>query len=112
MDKIAHYQQIICDILQEYANIKKSLTPHVKSHLIIDKENHQYQLLSIGWHNNKYVYTVAFHFNIVNGKVWIQQNNTDSLIADEIVEKGIPKSDIVLGFIPEKTRVYSGFASE
>lgn len=110
MDKITQYQQIILELLQEYASINKSLTPNVKSQMIIDKDNHHYQLLSIGWHNNRYVYTIAFHFDIIGSKIWIQQNNTDLLIADELVDKGVEKSDIVLGFISEKARNYSGYA--
>lgn len=110
MDKIIKYQQIICDILKEYGSIKKSLTPNVKSQVLMDKENHHYQLMSIGWHNNRFVYTVAFHFDIINDKIWIQQNNTDTLIGDELVARGVNKSDIVLGFISEKARGHSGFA--
>ena len=111
MDKITKYQQIVCDLLSEYASIKKSVTPNIKAQTIIDRDNNHYQLLSIGWHNNRFIYTVAFHFDIIDGKIWIQQNNTDVLIADELVEKGVAKSDIVLGFIPEKLRSYEGFAA-
>lgn len=110
MDKIAQYQQIILATLEEYAAIKKTLTPGVTSQLIVDKENHHYQLLSIGWHNNRFIYTIAFHFDLINGKIWIQQNNTDVLIADELVEKGVNREDIVLGFVPEKARGYGGYA--
>ena len=110
MEKVKKYQDIICSVLGEYASIKKSLTPNVKSHLIIDREHNQFQLLSIGWHNNRFVFTILFHFSIINGKVWIQQNNTDILIADEIMDKGVTKEDIVLGFVPEKVRIHSGFA--
>ena len=42
--------------------------------------------------------------------MWIQQNWTDIEIADEFVEKGIPATDIVLGFQPPYARPYSGFA--
>lgn len=110
MEKITHYQEIICNLLQEYANIKKSITPDVKKQLIIDKENHQYQLLSVGWHRGHFIYTIAFHFSIIDGKVWVQQNNTEALVADELVERGIPKTDIVLGFLSKEARAYSGFA--
>lgn len=112
MDKVTKYQTIICQILEKYAGIKKTATPDVKTHMIIDKENHHYQLVSIGWHRSKYIYTVAFHFIIKNEKVWIQQNNTDAMIADELCEQGIPKTDIILGFIPERGRALSGFAVE
>lgn len=88
MDKITQYQQILLALLQEYAAIKKTLTPGITSQLIVDRENHHYQLLSNGWHNNRFTYTIVFHFDIIDGKVWIQQNNTDALIVDELVEKG------------------------
>ena len=104
MDKIASYQQIINDILTEYGSIKKSLTPDIKSQTVIDLTNHHYQLLSIGWHNHRFVYTVVFHFDIIEGKVWIQQNNTDVLIADELIKRGVAPTDIVLGFISDKAR--------
>jgi XisI protein len=110
MDKINRYRQILCSILKNYASIKKKITPDIKAQTLIDHEGDHYQLLSIGWHNNQFVYMVSLHFDIINEKIWIQQNNTDILIADELVEQGVLKSDIVLGFIPEKIRHYEGFA--
>ena len=111
MEKIAAYQNIIRELLESYATGKKSLTPGVKWHVLIDTEHLQYQLLSMGWHNRRYVFTVAFHFSLQEGKIWIQQNNTDVLIADELVERGVGASDIVLGFVPEQARAHSGFAA-
>lgn len=110
MDKIKKYEEVIITLLNEYASIRKTLTPNVESQVVIDKDNHHYQLISIGWHKGKFIYTIAFHFSILNNKVWIQQNNTDVMVADELVERGVLKSDIVLGFIPEKMREHSGFA--
>jgi hypothetical protein len=107
MDKIAEYRQIIESLLQDYASIKGSLTPGVKAQQVIDRLNNHYQLLRTGWHNNRFVYTVLFHFDIVDEKVWIQQNNTDVLIADELISRGIDKADIILGFISEQARQHS-----
>ena len=33
------------------------------------------------------------------------------MIADELVARGVPKSDIVLGFIAPEVRTYTGFAA-
>jgi hypothetical protein len=110
MDKIMKYQSIISEVLREYASVKKTLTPDVKSQVVLDPINHQYQLLSVGWHGQKYIYTTAFHFAIQEGKIWIYQNNTDAMIADDLMERGVPQSDIVLGFVAPSARVYSGFA--
>jgi hypothetical protein len=110
MDKTLKYETIIKELLEEYAAIKKTLTPDVKSQLIFDAENHQYQLLSVGWHGHKYIYVTAFHLAIEDGKVWIYQNNTEAMIADELIERGVLQSDIVLGFVAPDARIYSGFA--
>lgn len=110
MDKITSYQEIISDILKRYGAIKKTLMPDVKAQVIIDKENNHYQLLSVGWHRNRFVHSTAFHFDIVNGKIWLQQNNTDVDITEELMERGVPREDIVLGFIPENVRAYTNFA--
>ncbi len=38
------------------------------------------------------------HFDILNEKIWIQYNGTEDLIAERLVEFGVPASDIVIGF--------------
>ena len=50
-----------------------------------------------------------FHLDIKNGKIWIQRNQTDRQIADELVEMGVPKEDIVLGIQPSYAREHTGF---
>lgn len=112
MDRTITYQNIITDLLNEYGATKKSVTPNVHSKVILDTKSNHYQLISLGWHNKRYIYTTAFHFEIVNGKVFIHINNTDILIADKLHDKGIPKSDIILNFIPEYAREGSGFGVE
>ena len=109
MDKIKKYQDIICDLLNQYGAIKK--IPHeVKAQILIDKENNHYQLLSMGWHKNGFTYQTTFHFDIIGHKIWIQQNNTDIMIADELMDKGVHKEDIVLGFRPLAERKHTKFA--
>ena len=110
MDKTLKYQQIILGLLEEYASIEKVLTPDVKAQVIADTANHDYQLVSVGWHRQKFIYVTAFHLDIINDKIWLQQNNTDIMIADELMNRGVPATDIVLGFVVPSARQYSGFA--
>jgi hypothetical protein len=42
--------------------------------------------------------------------VWIQYDGTNRPVADELIEAGIPKEDIVLGFQPAEVRPLTGFA--
>jgi hypothetical protein len=57
-----------------------------------------YQLIRVGWHEGKRIHYVVFHFDIINTKVWVQQNRTDLPIGEELKELGIPEEDIVLAF--------------
>ena len=38
------------------------------------------------------------HFDILDGKVWLQYNGTEDFVAERLVEMGVPRSDIVIGF--------------
>ncbi|MEY4904873.1 MAG: hypothetical protein RLZZ292_2688 [Bacteroidota bacterium] len=110
MDNTLIYQDTIIGLLHEYADFWKT-TQGIQNQVIIDKEHHYYQLLMVGWRDSThYIHTTAFHFAIIEGKIWIHQNNTEALIADELVERGVAKSDIVLGFIAPEVRAYTGFA--
>jgi hypothetical protein len=47
---------------------------------------------------------------IINGKIWIQQNMTEWDVGQMFQQMGIPKSDIVLGFLAPSTRAYTDYA--
>ena len=110
MDKLVNYATIIVEKLQAYAAIPPKNAPGLRQQVLADKEGHHYQLLSIGWQEDTFVFRVIFHFDIIDGKVWLQRNSSDILIADELVAAGIPREDIVLGFQPDYVRPHTGFA--
>jgi XisI protein len=79
--------------------------------IVEDDIHFRYQVVSTSWNDDIFEFNVIFYFQIKpTGKVWLLVNNTDVLVADDLVEMGIPKSDIVIGFLPESVRPYSGFA--
>ncbi|MFN7118540.1 MAG: XisI protein [Saprospiraceae bacterium] len=110
MDKIKTYQKIITTLLEEYAAIPPSYPTALRDELIIDTERNHFQLLTVGWEGNEFVHEAIFHLDIIDGKIWIQQNNSEAKLTDELLERGVPKSDIVLGFQHPSVREYSGFA--
>lgn len=111
MANIKKNQKVIAQILEEYAAIHSPFWPNVKNQIISDTKNHHYQLIRIGWDEKKnFVHYTVFHFDIIGGKIWIQANNTDRKIADELVAMGVPTKDIVLGFHTPEVRAYSNFA--
>jgi XisI protein len=112
MDKIEKYQGIIINYLIRYNEETGGSTHHkTERRILIDKESNSFQLLSIGWRNNHYTFGPIFHFDIINGKIWMQCNNTEREVVDEFMAAGVDRQDIVLGFVPPAARHFSGFAS-
>ena len=106
MDKIKKYEKIICTILTDYAEIQ-GIPSEIKSYTLFDKENKHYQLLSMGWYKQQYNYNVTIYLDIINDKIWIQQNNSDAQIAHELLESGVATDDIVLGFMLPSKREFA-----
>ncbi|NEQ70948.1 MAG: XisI protein [Symploca sp. SIO2D2] len=111
MDSIETYIQLVKQLLNDYAKITISNQADIYNEVIFDTEHNRYLLLSLGWSNGKRVYHTVIHIDIIDGQVWIQANNTDQLIAEELVELGIPAQSIVLGLQPPEVRPYTSYAS-
>jgi hypothetical protein len=47
---------------------------------------------------------------LINGKIWIQYDGKEEGVAAELLEAGVPKTHIVLGFRHPSKRKYSGLA--
>ena len=109
MDKVKKYQKIIEELLGEYANIEPAVSNDIDSELIIDRERNHFLVMNVGWKDKSPVYNTIIHIDIKDGKVWVQQDWTDAVIVDRLMEKGIAQEDIVLGFLPPYKRQYSGF---
>ncbi len=110
--KIARYQSIITDYLESLAGLYNHM-PGLKLEyqVIADRERGHFQLVKLGWFDRRYTHMVLLHFDVKpDGKVWIQLNDTEMLVGEELSQRGIAHSDIVLGFKPEYVRPYTGFA--
>lgn len=111
MGKMTKYEKAILNFLEEYASYYADDPSGIDTYIIADKERKQYQIVRTGWHEGRFIHYMLFHILIKDGKVWIQQNNTEDLIGDDLVKHGIPKTDIVLGFQPEEVRPLTGFGT-
>jgi hypothetical protein len=112
MGKLEKYQELIIAYLTEYANTVRPVNLQgVANRVIIDKNNNSFQLVRIGWNGQKHIFNVVLHFDIIDDKVWLQRNNTDRDVVDTLIEKGMERHDIVLGFQPPFARGHFGFAA-
>ncbi|BAS55111.1 MULTISPECIES: XisI protein [Leptolyngbya] len=107
MEKLEQYRQAIRSLLKEYATNENQ--DDLETQVIFDQEHDHYQLVSLGWQGQRRFYSCLMHLDIKGGKIWIQRNQTDRLIAQELVEMGVPREDIVLGLQPAYARPDTGY---
>jgi hypothetical protein len=103
------YRGLIKSILAEYAQHRPS-GGEIEMETVFDDAQGHYQLVAFGWQGKKRVHGCLIHIDLKNEKVWLQHDSTDAEIARQLVERGIPADQIVLGFQPESYRRHSGFA--
>jgi hypothetical protein len=108
MDKVEHYRACIQTFLEKHSHYPAQ-AEEVESELFFDSVRDHYQLMRVGWKGSNRVYHTVFHFDIRNGKIWLQQNTTDIDVGQELTVMGIPKEDIVLGLHPAYKRPYTGY---
>jgi hypothetical protein len=56
------------------------------------------------------VHAVVFHLRIIDGKIYIEWDDTERGITGELLELGVGKDDIILGFICPEYRQFTGFS--
>jgi hypothetical protein len=67
--------------------------------------------VNVGWHGEHQVYGCVLHFDSKNGKIWIQQNSPEINVAEKLMNGGVSRDDIVLGFQSPYKRQFTGFTS-
>lgn len=108
MDNLENYRQIVKQLMKEYADLS-TFDSGVENETIFDVENDRYMLLSIGWLQGRRIHYCIMHIDIIEEQVWIQANNTDRLIAQELIAAGVSPESIVLGLQPPERREYTGY---
>lgn len=110
MDSLkAQYQDIIEKVLKEYADFLGS-DEEVEVELVFDQQRDRYLLVEAGWQNGYRIYGTLLHIDIIDRKLWIQQDGTEEGVAVDLVAAGIPKEHIVLGFRTPEQRKITEFA--
>lgn len=107
MDKLDRYRTCIQTLLEQHSQSKTQ--EEVENELFFDPVRDHYQLMRVGWKGLSRVYHTVLHFDIKDGKIWLQQNTTDIDVGQELQDMGIPKEDIILGLHPAYKRPYTGY---
>jgi hypothetical protein len=110
MDTIQNYRDLIRSILTEYAQVPYAYGD-LRLETVFDSESDRYLLVVLGRENGRRMHTCLVHVEIIEGKIWIQQDGTEQGVATELVQAGVPKDRIVLGFRSPELRKHTEFAA-
>ncbi|MEM9218031.1 MAG: XisI protein [Cyanobacteria bacterium P01_F01_bin.150] len=109
MEKLTQYRQWVQDLLTEHSQFKPSYGD-LEQFTIFDIANDHYQLATVGWDGDNRVFSCLIHIDIKDGKIWIQHDGTEIGVANQLVELGMPKQSIVLGFHDPNARKLTEWA--
>jgi hypothetical protein len=109
MAKLEQYRTFVKQLIKQYGAYKPSYGD-IDVETVFDTEHDHYELINVGWHEHQRIRGAVLHIDIKNGKIWIQHDGTERGVANDLVEWGVPKEDIVLAFHAPYRRQYTGFA--
>jgi XisI protein len=109
MDKLDRYRQMTQKILEHYSQFRP-IVGETERFVSFDCQRDHYQLFTVGWNEHQRIYGCLIHIDIRDGKLWIQYDGTEDGVANDLVEMGVPKEDIVLAFHSAYMRQYTEFA--
>lgn len=109
MDNLNELKQAAIQVIQDYYDFLGS-DPDSELQMVIDEKNHHYLLLETGWYQDQRLYGSIIHIDLINGKLWIQNDSTEEGVGNELVKLGISPQQIVLAFKTLERRKITDFA--
>jgi hypothetical protein len=78
---------------------------------VFDDEQGRYQVVALGWIENKYVADTVIYLELSGDLIWLHADNTDWGVGEELLRRGITKNQIVIGWLTPFMRKHSGYAT-
>ena len=115
MENSDELRETVEKVLLEWADFIKPRTapPNQDNQpeVVFDREGDHYVLFNIAWEGYDRTHYAVVHLDIIDGKVWIQKDNTEEGVATDLEKYGIPKNKIVLAFKSPALRKYTEYAA-
>ncbi len=109
MDRLTHYKNLVRTALDEIAqDFSRSDWKIIKAY---DETRGQYLLFTDNWKGSSRQYGCFMHLEVnPNGKIYLHRDGTDLDIGQQLLDEGVPKSDMVIGFHSPAMRAMTDFA--
>ncbi len=111
MEKIIRHKSIAKSLLSNLCERLSKGIPDVTFEVLLDEEKGQFLLYKNGWRGMHRMYGCVAHIEVrQDGKVWLHHDGTDLAIGQVLLDKGVAKKDLVLGFQAPARRADTEFA--
>jgi hypothetical protein len=97
MDTLTRYRQLTERLLTEHTRIPYS-HGDLQLQTVFDRSSDHYLVIVLGRDQGRRIHHCLAHIDIIDGKLWVQRDGTEYGIAKELLDAGVPREDIVLGF--------------
>lgn len=115
MEEVKNFREIIEKVLSEYAKFYRAANDQRADEnmveTVFDREGNHYVLFNIAWKGYDRTHYAVVHLDIINGKIWIQKDETEEGVATDLEKYGVPKDKIVLAFKSPALRKYTEYAA-
>ncbi len=99
MDRILMHRELVKKHLEDYrALLAEQPMSGVEAHCVFDGEQDEYLLVEWGWDGKKRVRRVILFVRLLESKIWIEEDWTEAGLAQELLDAGVSRSEIVLAF--------------
>jgi XisI protein len=111
METITRQREAIIQVLSELATMSNQ-GHETETLTLFDTERDNYALITTGWRGIQRLHHITVHLRIVNGTVWVEADNTNVEIVQQLLDLGLTKDEIVLAFYSRNKRPFTAFAVE
>lgn len=109
METVSRYRQVITRVLNDLA--EATVRDDLEVLPLYDTVNDNYLLVDAGWRGIERIHHIIVHLRIRNDKIWVEADNTDAEIVQQLLDSGISKAEIVLAFYSPQKRPFTEFAA-
>ncbi|HEX5080564.1 MAG TPA: element excision factor XisI family protein [Blastocatellia bacterium] len=95
-----NYADILTRVIHEEGKYQPSFQPKLKVVSACDRETGQFLLIWVGCDKERWVHSILFHAQLIDGKVIIEKDLTEEGLKPLLIEEGIPEE----AFLSERDR--------
>ncbi|MCU0687695.1 MAG: XisI protein [Polyangiaceae bacterium] len=109
MDPVDRYREALMAVLRPWEQ-RPGSPSSLCFEAVFDRERDRYLLVVVGWDGHRHVHSTLVHIDVIDGKLWIQYDQTEQGIAPDLVAAGVPRERIVLAFKSPARRALTDYA--